>query len=147
MKGFLRVAAVLVALINWCALMTGGDLSRLAGYGPSELLSFVLVPGVSGLAAAEVALRLAKKPLEGGFQDRYAATVATVWIGGMLCGLVLASGGVLRDEALGLTGTIGFGAIASLWGIVCGGLVGLIEGLILGLPVATVLGLIRKDDS
>jgi hypothetical protein len=65
----------------------------------------------------------------------------------MICGVALASGDVLRDEALGLAGTVGFSAIASLWGIVCGGLVGLIEGLFLGLPVATILGLIRKDDS
>ena len=146
MKYFLRLAAVLVALVNWCALMTDGDLSRLASYGRAELLSFVLVPTVLGLAAAEAALRLAKKPLQGNFLDRYAATTATVWIGGMLCGVALASGGVLHDEALGVAGTVGFGAIASLWGIICGGLLGLIEGLILGLPLAAVLGSFGKGN-
>src|SRR3712207_5981038 len=136
MKCFLRIAAVLVALGNWCALVTGGDLSRLVSYGWVELLSFVLVPSVLGLTAGEISLRLAAKALRGSFLDRYAALAATVWIGGMLCGVALASGGVLRDEALGVIGAVGFGAVASLWGIVCGGVLGLAEGLVLGLPLA-----------
>ena len=82
MKYFLRIAAVLVALGNWFALMTGGDLSRLASYGWADLLSFVLVPSVLGLTAAEISLRLAAKALRGSFLDRYAALAATVWIGG-----------------------------------------------------------------
>ena len=140
MKYFLRIAAVLVALGNWCALMTGGDLSRLASYAWAELLSFVLVLSVLGLTAAEISLRLAAKALRGSFLDRYAAMAATVWIGGMFCGVALASGGVLRDEALGIVGTVGFGAVASLWGILCGGALGLAEGLVLALPIAAVLG-------
>jgi hypothetical protein len=145
MKHFLRIAAVLVALGNWCALMTGGDLSRLASYAWAELLSFVLVPSVLGLAAAEIALRLAAKALRGSFLDRYAALAATVWIGGMVCGVALASGGVLRDEALGVIGTLGFGTVASLWGIVCGGVLGLAEGLVLGLPLAALVGSFGKE--
>jgi hypothetical protein len=147
MKYFLRIAAVLVALGNWCALMTGGDLSRLASYDWAEWLTFFLLPTVLGLASAEVALRHAAKALRGGFLDRYAAMAATVWMGGMLCGVTLASGGVLRDEALGIGGTVGFGAVASLWGIVCGGALGLAEGLVLGLPLAVlVLRAQRKPD-
>lgn len=146
MKYFLRMAAVLVALGNWFALMTGGDLSRLASYGWAGLLMFFLVPTVLGLAAAEVALRLARKPLEGGFLDRYAAMAATGWIGGMLCGVAFAWGGFLHDEALGIAGTVGFGAVASLWGIFCGGVLGLAEGLVLGLPLAAALGSFGKED-
>jgi hypothetical protein len=145
MKYFLRIAAVLVALGNWCALMTGGDLSRLTSYGWAELLSFVLVPSVLGLAAAEISLRLAAKALRGSFLERYAALAAKVWIGGMLCGVALASGGVLRDEALGVIGTLGFGTVASLWGIVCGGVLGLAEGLVLGLPLAALVGSFGKE--
>ncbi len=141
MKPFLRIAAVLVALGNWGALMTGGDLSRLAGYGWSELLTSALIPTVLGLAAAEFAIRLARNLLEGGFLDRYAAMATTVWIGGMLYGVALAWGGVLHDEALGIAGTAGFGAVASLWGVLVGEVVGLAEGLVLGLPLAAVLGL------
>jgi hypothetical protein len=62
----------------------------------------------------------------------------------MLCGVALASGGVLRDEAPGVVGTVGFGAVAGMWGIICGGLPGLVEGLILGLPLAAVLGSFGK---
>jgi hypothetical protein len=138
MEYFLRISAVVVALGNWFVLMTGGDLYRLASYDWAEWLTFFLVPTVLGLAAAEVALRHATKALRGGFLDRYAAMVATVWIGGMLCGVALASGGVLRDEALGVVGTVGFGAVTSLWGVVCGGVLGLAEGLILGLPLAAL---------
>ena len=92
MKYFLRITAVLVAFGNWCALMTGGDLSRLASYDWAEWLTFFLLPTVLGLASAEVALRHAAKALRGGFLDRYAAMAATVWMGGMLCGVALASG-------------------------------------------------------
>jgi hypothetical protein len=125
--------------------MTGGDLYRLASYDWAEWLTFFLVPTVLGLAAAEVALRHAARALRGGFLDRYAAVAATVWIGGMSCGVALASGGVLQDEALGIVGTVGFGAVASLWGIVCGGALGLAEGLVLGLPFAAVLGTFGKE--
>lgn len=146
MKYFLRIAAVLVALGNWGALMTGGDFSRLASYDWTGLLTFFLVPAVFGLAAAEVSLRLARKSLQGGFLDRYAAMAATVWIGGMLCGVALAWGGILHDEALGIVGMLGAGAVASLWGVLVGGVLGLAEGLILGLPLAAVLGSFEKVD-
>jgi hypothetical protein len=124
--------------------MTGGDLSRLANYDRAEWLTFFLLQTALGLASAEVALRHSAKALRGGFLDRYAAMAATVWIGGMLCGVALASGGVIRDEALGMAGTVGFGAVASLWGIICGGLLGLMEGLVLGLPLAALSGLFGK---
>jgi hypothetical protein len=140
MKHLLRIAAILVALGNWFVLMTGGDLYHLASYDSGEWLTFFLVPTVLGLAAAEIALRHAADALRGGFLDRYAAVAATVWIGGMFCGVALASGGVLRDEALGIVGAVGFGAVASLWGILCGGALGLAEGLVLALPIAAVLG-------
>ncbi len=145
MMRLLRITAVLVALSNWFVLMTGGNLYRLASYDWAEWLTFFLVPTVLGLAAAEVAIRHAANDLRGGFLDRYAAVAATVWIGGMFCGVALASGGVLQDEALGIVGTVGFGTVASLWGIVCGGALGLAEGLVLGLPFAAVLGTFGKE--
>lgn len=135
----MRISAVLVALGNWFVLMTGGNLYRLASYDRAEWLAFFLFPTVLGLVAAEVTLRSAGKALRGRFLDRYAAMAATVWIGGTLCGMALASGGLLRDETLGIVGKVGFGAVASLWGMVCGAALGLAEGLVLGLPLATVL--------
>jgi hypothetical protein len=45
-----------------------------------------------------------------------------------------------------MVGTVGFGAVASLWGIVCGGALGLAEGLVLGLPFAAVLGTFGKEN-
>jgi hypothetical protein len=125
--------------------LRSGDLSRLASYGWAEGLTFFLLPTVLGPTAAEVALGHAAKALRGGFLDRYAAMAATVWIGGMLCGVALASGGVLRDESLGIGGTLGFGAVASLWGILCGGVLGLAEGLVLGPPLATLLASFGKE--
>lgn len=139
MNFFLRFAAVLVALCNWYALTVGGSPAILASYGWADLLA-LLLPTVLGLVAAELTIRRARKPLAGNFLDRYAAMAATVWIGGMLCGVALAWGGVLHDQALGLVGTIGFGAVASLWGVICGGVLGIGEGLMLGLPLAVALG-------
>lgn len=146
MKPFLRIAAVLVALCNWSALMTGGDLARLTDFGRQELLTDLLIPVALGLATAETTIRLAGKVLEGGFLDRYAAMAATVWIGGMLHGVAFACGGVLHDESLGALGLVGTGAVASLWGTVVGGVLGLVEGLILGLPLAAVLGLLGDEE-
>jgi hypothetical protein len=144
MNAFLRISAVLVALCNWYALTVGSSPAMLASYGLPELLTTLLVPVVLGLAAAEIAIRLARKTLDGSFLDRYGAIVATVWIGGMLCGVVLAWGGVLHDEALGIVGTLGF--VASLWGIVCGGVLGFAEGLVLGLPLAALLRSFGKEN-
>lgn len=146
MNTFLRIAAVIVALCNWYALTVGASPAMLASYGPSELLTTLLVPTALGLVAAEVSIRLARKGLRGGFLDRYGVMVATVWIGGMLCGVALAWGGVLHDEALGVIGTLGFGAVASLWGVVCGGVLGLAEALVLGLPLAAALRSFGEED-
>ena len=55
----------------------------------------------------------------------------------MLCGVALAWGGILHDEALGAIGLIG--AVASLWGVVCGRVLGRDEGLVLGLPSQSCL--------
>ena len=145
MNSFLRITAALVAVCNWYVLTVGAFPAVLASYGWPELLTSALVPIVLGLAAAEIAIRLARKGLRGGFLDRYAVMAATVWIGGMLCGVALAWGGVLHDEALGVIGTLGFGAVASLWGIVCGGVLGLAEGLVLGLPLAALLHSCGKE--
>ena len=56
----------------------------------------------------------------------------------------LASGGVLRDEVLGVVGTVGFGTIARLWGIILGGPLSFVEGLILEFPLSAVLGLFGR---
>ncbi len=45
-----------------------------------------------------------------------------------------------RDESLDALGLVGTGMVASLWGTVAGGVLGLTEGLMLGLPMAAVLG-------
>ena len=62
----------------------------------------------------------------------------------MLCGAALAWGRLLHDEALGVIETLGFGTVATLWGMTCGGVLGLAEGLVLGLPLAAVLGAFGK---
>lgn len=144
MNTLLRIAAVIVALGNWYALTVGGSSAVLASYDGPELIATLLVPALLGLAAAEITIRLARKALKAGFLDRYAAMVTTVWIGGMICGVALAWGGVLHDEALGIVGTLGFGAVATLWGLICGTFLGLAEGLLLGLPLAAVIGLFGK---
>jgi len=94
-----------------------------------------------GLAAAEGAIRLAQKGLRERLPRPLRRGGATKWIGGMPCGVVLAWGGVMHDQALGVIGTLGFGAVAGLRGIACGGLLGLAEDLVLGRPLAALLRL------
>jgi hypothetical protein len=145
MKYFLRIAAVLVALGNWFAADDGRRpfaprelrLGRIAVLRPRP--ERARAGGRRDLAQAggEGPTGQLSRPLRrvgGDGVDR-----------GMLCGVALASRGVLRDEALGVIGTLGFSAVASLWGIVCGGVLGLAEGLVLGLPLAALVRSFEKE--
>lgn len=92
MKVFLRVAAVLVAWGNWYVLTTGGDPAELVevvqAQGWSKLLQGLCFMAATGLLSAEVALRLLRALLEGGFFARYGAMAAAMCFGGILSGAI-----------------------------------------------------------
>lgn len=139
MKAAVRLAALVVALGNGYLLL-GATPERVAFYPPLELLQGVGVAVFSGLLAAEVALRMARTSLAGPFFHRYAALVITVSLGGSLYGALLALGGIVHDTLLGVGGLLGYSLVASLWGFTWGGVLGLLEGVLLGLPLAWLLG-------
>jgi len=151
MKLFVRVAAVLVALGNWYVLTTGGNPALLLEYGWSKVLQSLLVVAVMGLLVAEILLRTMRPLLEGGFLARYVAMAGAVYVGGMLYGALLPFCAVLfsgvSSDTPGmpdLLERILAGLGARMVGAFVGAGVGVAEGMILGLPLAGILGLFRN---
>lgn len=143
MKVFVRASALALGLVNGYVLV-GRVPGGLASFPPPDILTVAALAAVVGLLSAELALSLARDALEGTFLERYAALVARVCLGGGFSGVVLALSGVIYDTSLGAFGLVGFGAVASLWGLLCGGVLGLAEGVVLGLPLGAALGLFKK---
>jgi hypothetical protein len=156
MKVFLRAAAVLVAWSNWYVLTTAGDPAELVEFvqerGWSGLLAPALIGAAFGLLTAEVVLRLLRAFLEGGFFARYFAMAAAMCFGGMLTGAILTfvpgafySGSPgLYLFVPGVVERIAGGLVVGFIGAWFGGAAGLAEGLILGFPLAGILGLFRN---
>jgi hypothetical protein len=153
MKVFLRVAAVLVALGNLCVLGgAAGNPTELESYNWSQLLLNLFVVTFLALAVAEVLIRWGRPLLEGGFFARYAAMAEVVFIGGMAYGALLAFwGGFLEvppeasNSVPDLMDRIFGGLVVGAVGALMGALVGVAEGLILGFPLAAILGLLRTS--
>ena len=136
---FLRISAVFVGLANAAVLYGFGDESpaRKGEVAWSVVLLYALAAVVAGLLAAEFLLRPMRRLLEGGFFLRYAAAVLGVCLGGALTSALLTFGTLLSIGSLGEAWTLVF-VSASL-----GGTLGLIEGLVLALPLAAILGRFR----
>lgn len=146
----MRVAAVLVALGNWY-VTTGGKPAVLVEFGWSKALQSLFVAAAVGLLVAEVLIRGMRPLLEGGFLARYIAMAGAVYVGGMAYGALLAFWGgffgVPPDASNGvpdLIDQIFGGLVVGAVGALMGALVGVAEGLILGFPLAAVLGLFRN---
>jgi hypothetical protein len=166
MKTFLRVAAVLVAWGN--AYLPAIVFPTVAG-NPAGLTEFVrslgwsealqslffgvVLGAVAGLLTAEVVFRLMRSLLEGGFLARYGAMVAAVCFGGLLYGAIqmfvygslLSGSSNLYDIVPGVVERVIGGLGLGFFGAVVGGMIGLVEGLILGFPLAAILGLFRTS--
>ena len=150
---FVRATAVVVGLAN--ALVIGDPLGVVGA--PAERQSatfagFLILAALAGLAASEIALRRGRSALGGGFLARYGVAVLGLCLGGAILGgssWVVTS---LLNYAPGPPGgpesgllffayaTFAYGSIAALGG----GVLGLLEGLILGLPLSALLGWLRR---
>ena len=155
-KVLLRVAAVLVAWGNWYVLQTAGDPAELLEIvqesGWSGLLVAALFGAALGLLSAEIVLRLLRAFLQGGFFARYFAMAAAMCLGGMLTGAIptfvpgaFYSGSPdIYPFVPGVVERIAGGLVVGFIGAWFGGAAGLAEGLILGFPLAGILGLFRN---
>jgi hypothetical protein len=158
MKVFLRVAAVLVAWGNWYALATSGNPTEPVELGWSRgwsgVLQSLLFGAVAGLLPAEVVFRLMRSLLEGGFLARYTAMAVAVCFGAMLNGGIgmfvagaLSSRSNVYDIVPDVIEWILGGPVLGFMGTTLGGVIGLVEGLTLGPPLAAILGFFRKGTS
>ena len=149
-SAFVRTAAVLVGLANLAAYLFVGSSEALIGDDAGGLSAWpflfllVLFSVAVGLLVAEVLLRLPRPGLEGGFFRRYAAMVLGCCLGGTLSVVLLTVTIVLcatlsSQDAISVPMTLLFGAYFAVYA----GLLGLAEGLFLGLPLAGLLRVFR----
>ena len=147
MAAFVRVSAVLVGTINvlvvlatglWLAATGAEELEGLNGY---HVLLGLSVATAAGLTAAEVILRIARQALLGRFFSRYAAVALGICLGGALTVLIPA---LLIGVPVGIAEPSGNVLLPVVMLTVCGGLAGLIEGMVLAFPLAGLLRIFRS---
>ncbi len=149
---FVRIMAVLVGMANLVAYLFVGSSEALIGDDAGELpawpyiLLLVFFSAAVGLVVAEVLLRLLRPALEGNFLRRYTATVLSYCIGGTLSVVLLTVTIILyatltSQDAFSVSTTLLLGASFAVYV----GLLSLVEGLVLGLPLAGLLGMFRDE--
>ena len=144
---FVRAVAVLVGLAN--AIFIGEPRNVFAaseGLTLAPLFGALLLAAVAGLLASEIVLRVGRPALSGGFFTRYGIAVLGLCLGGAILGGSSVALGLLTGQPgtqntggvdpILLWAALAYGLIAA----VVGGVMGALEGLILGLPLATMLG-------
>ncbi len=149
-RWFTRVLAVLVGLAN---LVVVGIYMFSFLYPSSTVwaevtlnraLVPVLVVVLSALATAEIVPRIFRRELSSErFGQRYGAAAAGVLLGMALMGGLLAAVVALQafaDEPLTLAVLVTSVVSTSFYGVVVGGMLGLVEGVVLALPLAHILG-------
>ncbi len=144
------VAAALVGLANAIlySLVSDNNLDRLfeleAG-PPSLLLLYVLCAVFVGLAISGVLLMLAERDLREGFFARYGLMVLSVCAGGVVLAPFLTTVTFFFDAQAYAPATTSRLLSAILFSALPGGVLGATEGVVLGLPLAALLGLFRGE--
>jgi hypothetical protein len=144
MKTLLRLSAVLVAMGNLYALTSREPPLEFSAHSWSELPR-LLITAIPALLIAEILIRWMRSLLEAGFFVRYALVAGAVCVGGIMYGALLPSA-ILLDGSFSVPERIVLLLGAGSVGAVIGGAMGLAEGLIVGLPLAILLGLFRRAD-
>ncbi|MGH3149049.1 MAG: hypothetical protein ACRDTR_24980 [Rubrobacter sp.] len=150
MAAFVRIAAVLVGLANVSLL-------SIAGYGPLENVLiwnldpwwpqnvlYVLSAIVAGLLISSIFLRFTGRALQESFFARYGVMVLAICLGGaVLSGFLSIIVAVSFDSPLTIEERLLEALSALPFTIVAGGVLGTAEGMILGFPLAAILGRFR----
>ena len=146
MAALVRISAVLVGMANVFLFSLAGDgelgrvfILNLDPWWPQNFL-YALAAVVTGLLVSSIALRFARSGLEGAAFARYGVMVQAICLRGSVLSVMLHTSDILFDEreptpqGLEVLYHIALPAVA-------GGIVGLIEGVYLGLPLAWLLGM------
>lgn len=149
---FARIAAVSIGLANlvFLAVQNGvDDAMRRGNVTWNDALPVVLAVMIAGFAASEITLRRLE-PFGEELFHRYRVMVLALGLGGMLAGAMvvgaLALNGALLVEPVTLLQRVAAALLFGLVGGASGAVLGLLEGLILALPLAAILGLFRNED-
>jgi len=143
---FLPAVAVVVGLANALLYSTvgnspwGGPFVWRLEPGPffaAHMLSAVL----AGLMVSGALLLFAGRDLRGGFFARYGLMVVAVCAGGTILSVFLDATTVLLDDREPMPGGLSEILFAVAFPAVAGGVLGAIEGTVLGFPLAWLLGM------
>lgn len=151
MDTFVRLSAILVGLTNAAVFALGADkplddafLYLLGELPPWPLVALYALSAIlAGLLASEIVLRFVQGGLRGDFYARHLTMVLAVSVGGMLLGKFLVSVSALTNGAVPMPDRLVGVLVATPIAGFVGGWLGFAEGLLLGFPLAVVLGLFR----
>ncbi len=148
MATFVRIAAVLIGLANATLYASIADTPldeaffySFGGLPPRPLAAmYALSAVVAGLLASEVVLRFVPGRIRGDFYARHQAIVLMVCVGGALLGAFSISVSALTEVAVPVAERILRASIEAPMAGFVGVWLGLTEGLLLGFPLAVLLG-------
>ena len=146
MAVFVRISAVLAGMANMFLFSLAGDgelgrvfILNLDPWWPQNFL-YALAAVFAGLFVSSITLRFARRELEVGSFACYGVMVLAICLGGAVLSVMLHASVILFDgrepmpQGLEVLYHIALPAVA-------GGIVGLIEGVYLGFPLAWLLGM------
>lgn len=150
MRVFLLAAAALVGLANAAlySLISDNSLDRFSEMRlgpPSLLLLYALCAVFVGLAISGVLLLLAERDLRDRFFARYGLMVLSVCVGGTVLAPFLTTITFIFDRVAYAPTNTSELLSAILFSALPGGVLGATEGVVLGFPLAGLLGMVRGE--
>jgi hypothetical protein len=151
MRRFLMIAAVLIGLANaifYSAALIDNNIDDVFDYWeldpwPLNAL-YALSAIVTGLLISGSLLRLASRDLQGSFFARYGLMVLAVCLGGVMLGVLLTAVTTLFDEQSMMPRRPSEIAYTVAFAAIPGGVLGIMEGLVLAFPLSAFLGVFRN---
>ena len=147
MSTFVRLAAVLVGLTNAIVYSMVADAPIDEGLSlapvPWPIAAALLTCAVlAGLLVSEVLLRFKRPGFQGSFSIRYLVMALAVFAGGMVMGALIPFIGLFDSSTL-LMNRIARSLFFLPFSVAIGGVLGIMEGLVLAFPLAAILDRFR----
>ena len=152
MNAFTRLAAVLIGLANLAVLvmLQGVDsVVQRGGVVWSQVLPVVFAVVVAGLLTSEIVLRCFKQSaLAEEYLERGGVVIGAVCLGGALMGGLLVPALALGEVLVGGESEITPAALVAvliytLFGVLYGAAIGFLEGMLLAVPLGSILNRFR----
>lgn len=147
MRLLLSIVAVMLGLANSVLYNLFGDDGSMGPFGwefqqwPQSAL-YALTGVVAGLLISGAFMRFARSELGGSFFGRYGLMVLAVCLGGAAMGPLLVFATILLGTDVFVPSRPSEFASVALFSIVAGWVIGAVEGVVLGFPLAGLLGML-----